>query len=32
MLGMIEDEESRPKELDSLDHVILARDLKVIRD
>ena len=29
MLEMIEDDESRPKGFDSLDHIILARDLKV---
>ena len=29
MLEMIEVDESRPKEVDSLDHIILAWDLKV---
>ena len=29
MLELIEDDESRPKEVDSHDHIILVRDLKV---
>ena len=29
LLEMIEDDESRPREVDSLDHIILARDLKL---
>ena len=27
MLEMIEDDEGRPREVDSLEHIILARDL-----
>ena len=29
MLEMIEDDESRPREVDSLNHIILVRDLKL---